>query len=149
MAVPEWCTGMPSSSRSPAGRWAKGITPATGETFDVFLPAAQRKVHKRRTHVPFAMVYQPALNQLMERNELTLSEFRILFKLIAMAPMGECIRGVTHAYLARNLDIDRHTAARCLNSLIERNYVCRDSDERTCLWVNPEIATVGDINPRR
>ena len=103
-----------------------------------------RPRRRRRTDTTFAIVYQAALARLTEQDDLTLSEWRVLMRLVAIAPLGECVPGISQVRLAKDLNIHRHTVARSITSLIERGYVVRDPDDTTCLWVSPDLARIGD-----
>ena len=113
----------------------------TGEVFDL---VSLRPRRQRRTDTTFAIVYQAALARLTEQDDLTLSEWRVLMRLVAIAPLGDCVPGISQVKLAHDLNIHRHTVARSIASLVERGYVVRDPDDPSCLWVSPELGRVGD-----
>ena len=85
----------------------------------------------------YGSVYQPVLAQIAEDDALTGADVRLLLRLIAAAPMGEC-QIVSIDYYAERLHLHRNTVSRSLKTLLDRGMLDRDPKHPRCVWVDVE-----------
>lgn len=135
------------------GAYQQIVHTPTGAVLDEYavLPRPGRSPKPRAQWPNWGLVFMPRLAELAAQRDLTVAELRIFLRLVAQAPIGECMR-FRHADLARSLGLHRNTVGRALDGLIQRGVLVRDPDEAGCWWIDLELFWRGrakDYLPQR